>query len=78
MREIGQQEEAPMTERGEYTFRVKDFENGRFWIAAEPLKGLKRINGLLSFDLVEGMTLEKAREIAKLMNDNIRSISLTP
>jgi hypothetical protein len=36
------------------TERVKDFENNRFWIAAEPLKGLKRINGLLGFDLVEG------------------------
>jgi hypothetical protein len=49
------------TQRGQYSFRVKESERG-FFLAAEPvgdvIKALK--GGLLAFDLVEGTTLDDA------------------
>jgi hypothetical protein len=61
------------TERGTYTFRVKEGTRGPF-IAAEPYDPLPSIKGLLYFDLRDGLTLEQAQEIANIMNVNIRSL----
>jgi hypothetical protein len=66
------------TERGTYTFVVKEGEQGRLFIAAEPYREtLPSVKGLLCFDLRDGLTIEQAHEIAKIMRANIQSLSLT-
>jgi hypothetical protein len=69
------------TERGEYTFTVKDgAAPDLFSIAAEPAgksTGLEGFGGYLGFDLPPNTTDEKAREIAKYLNKNIAAITLT-
>lgn len=67
-----------MTERGEYRFKAKEFHDGKPWIAFEPAGNkLKGFSGLLGFDLKKGTTLEKAKEIERYLNDNIRALSVT-
>lgn len=67
-----------MTERGEFRFTVKESHNGKPWIAFEPAGSrLISVKGMLGFDLKDGATLDDAKEIARYMNENIRTLSLT-
>lgn len=69
------------TERGQYSFRVKDgAAPDVFSIAAEPageFRGVDGFGGDLGFDLYPNTTHEKAREIAKYLNEHIAAITLT-
>ena len=44
---------------------------------AEPYDGLVSIDGVLSFDLHDGTSMERAKEIAQIINNNIRSLAIT-
>lgn len=67
------------TQRSKYKFTVKEYSDGTPWIAMEPLeKAIEFQNeGLLGLDLQKGMNVERAREIAKYLNENISELSLT-
>lgn len=67
-----------MTERGEFRFTVKESHDGRPWIAFEPAgRKITGLNGMLGFDLKDGATLDAARGIARYLNENVRTLSLT-
>ncbi|HTA94678.1 MAG TPA: hypothetical protein VK769_00995 [Verrucomicrobiae bacterium] len=68
-----------MTERARYVFVVKEFEGGQPWICLESQDkqiGILK-NGLLGFDLAEGISLSQAKAIAKNLNTTIKKISYT-
>lgn len=68
------------TERATFVFTVKEYHEGTPWIAFELLRGPELsilANGFLGFDLLEGTTLEQAKEIASFLNENIREVSYT-
>lgn len=67
------------TERFRYSFKVRQYPDDGFWIAMDPVDGhLKPLTkGFIGFDLAEDMTLERAREIANFMNDNLKKVSYT-
>ena len=67
--------ERQMTERGEYRFTVKEYASGAPFIAAEPAGDTLSI-GQLGFDLTPGTSYDKAREIARYMNDHIEYVTL--
>jgi len=60
-------------------FRVREYGDGRVYIAIEPCGGTLALLkfGNLYFDLPEGTTFEKVQEIAEHMNDNIESLAYT-
>lgn len=68
------------THRTEYRFTVKEFESGTPWLMLEPMRGpdlpLPK-NAFLGLDLKEGTTLEEAQEIARYLNRQVRSVSMT-
>ena len=71
------------TERAQYHFKVSEGEESedtwRAFISTEPLQGNLKIigNGLLSFDLKPGTSIERAEEIAGFLNENIEAIAYT-
>ncbi len=67
------------TERGKYTFTVKETAGGRPWICLEPSGGGVNFpgDGSLGFDLPGGTDIEKAKEIARYLNNNLRELSFT-
>jgi hypothetical protein len=68
------------TSRGDYAFVVKEYGDGTPWIMLELRQepGLSIIlSGFLGFDLAPGTTLERAKEIAALLNREIPSVSYT-
>ncbi len=71
------------TDRARYRFKVSeggvDEKSWRAFISCEPLSGSIDTfgDGLLSFDLPPGTTMEKAEEIADFMDENIVSIAFT-
>ena len=68
------------TERADYCFAVKEFEDGTPWIALEPRRGSLRClgpGGFLGLDLRPGTDLAQAREIATFLNANIDKVSHT-
>ena len=68
-----------MTGRDACRFRVREYGDGRPYIAIESYdRTLALLKfGNLYFDLPEGTTFEKAQEIAEYMNDNIESLAYT-
>ena len=66
-----------MTERAECTFILKETDDGKPCIVAEPTINLSKLRGLLGFDLADGITIEQARELAKAMRSSIRSVAIT-
>ena len=65
------------TERGRYRFYVKEGTRGPF-IAAEPVGDvLPSLEGVLTFDLKEGISMKDAMKMADLMDSNITSLALT-
>jgi hypothetical protein len=69
----------PITERATYNFTVKVYPSGRLYIACDPLDGNLAIagDGVFGFDLPEGITTERATEIAKFLNENLRCMTYT-
>ena len=67
------------TQRGNYKFTIKESASGTPWIALEPLgEGIELPNkGFLGFDLPRGVDMKKATEIARYLNENLSSLSLT-
>jgi hypothetical protein len=67
------------TERGQYRFTIKEGDDNRFFIAAEPAgEAIEKIRGdLLAFDLQPGAMREEAQLVAEMLNRHIASISLT-
>jgi len=71
------------TERAKYHFKVSEGgvseDTWVAFISTEPLQGNLRIigNGLLTFDLKPGTSIESATEIAQFLNENIEAIAYT-
>ena len=67
------------TERGEYLFKVKEYADGTPWITAEPrLKEMPILdNAFIGFGLPKGSSYQYAEKVAKFMNENLASISMT-
>jgi hypothetical protein len=72
-------EVAPMTERVRMSFKVKEFPGGEPWICLEPVREdlIALRNGFLGFDLPTGTTIQKAKEIAEFLEENIANVSYT-
>jgi hypothetical protein len=68
-----------MTERIRMSFNVKEIPGGQPWICLEPIKEDLIVlgNGFLGFDLPAGNTIEKAKEIAQFLEENIATVSYT-
>ena len=68
-----------MTGRDPCRFTVKEYGDGTPYIAIEPCDGnLVLLQfGDLYFDMREGTTFEKAKEIAAYLNNNIESLAYT-
>ncbi len=68
------------TERVRVTFHVREYGNGQPWIVIEPDAG-KNLScvgaGCLGFDLKEGTSHAKAREVARFLNENVMQVSHT-
>jgi len=67
------------SEHQSYHFKVGEYSDGTPYITTEPKQGeIKALeNKLLSFALAKGTTFEQAQEIAKYLNKNISTISVT-
>lgn len=66
-------------ERGEFLFVVKEYADGTPWITAEPRRREMPIldAAFIGFDLPKGTSYQHAQRIAKFMNENLTSISMT-
>jgi hypothetical protein len=69
----------PITDRATYNFTVKVYPSGQLHIACDPLDGNLGIagDGVFSFDLPEGMTTERATEVARFLNEYLRCMTYT-
>jgi hypothetical protein len=69
----------PITERATYNFTVKVYPSGQLYIACDPMDRNLAIagDGVFGFDLPEGMTTERATEIARFLNDNLLCMTYT-
>jgi hypothetical protein len=69
----------PITERATYNFTVKVYPSGQLYIACDLLDHNLTIagDGMFGFDLPEGMTTERATEIARFLNDNLLHMTYT-
>jgi hypothetical protein len=70
------------TERGQYSFRVADYEDGTPWIMTDPLRASDRLpalgkHGFIGFELKPGTTHEQSGQIAEYLDENIRYITCT-
>jgi hypothetical protein len=68
------------TERGRFSFKVKEFADGTPFIFAEgpdhsTMASLD--DAFIAFDLDAGTTLEQAQRIADFMNKNLAGMSMT-
>ena len=66
-----------MTERDRFLFTAKEYESGQPWICLVAWEqGLEVLGqGFLGLDLPKGTTLNRAKEIAKFLEDNIIAVS---
>jgi hypothetical protein len=69
----------PMTERVHMNLKVKEFPGGQPWICLKPVKEDLIVlgNGFLGFDLPAGTTVEKTKEIAEFLEENIAIVTYT-
>jgi hypothetical protein len=67
------------TDRARYVFSVKEFGDGTPWIVLERSgKGLAVLgDGLMGFELKEGISLKEAEKFAQLLRDGIATVSYT-
>jgi len=64
--------------RARFVFRVKNPDNDFLFIALDQMEGNLIFDGVVILDLPEGVTKEKAYEIAEYLQNNIPSISFLP
>ena len=72
----------PRTERAKYHFKVSECGDGRCGIGTESLGGtdialLKEARAHLGFELPDGTSFERAREIANFLNHNLVYVTVT-
>lgn len=69
----------PIIERATYNFTVKVYSNGQLYIACDPIDRNLAIagDGMFGFDLPEGITAERAAEIARFMSEHLVCMSYT-
>jgi hypothetical protein len=69
----------PIIERATYNFTVKVYPNGQLYIACDPIDRNLAIagDGVFGFDLPEGITAERAAEIARFMSEHLICMSYT-
>ncbi len=67
------------TERGEFLFVVKEYADGTPWITAEPRrKEMPILEGaFIGFGLPNGTSYQQAERIARFMNENLTTFSMT-
>ena len=59
----------------EFLFVVRLHEHGTPWLALQPKhEGLDELKGELGLDLYRGTSLEEAKQLARFLNSNIKSI----
>jgi hypothetical protein len=69
----------PITERATYNFTVKVYPSGQLYLECDPIDRNLAIagDGVFGFDLPEGMTTERATEIASFLNDHLICMTYT-
>ena len=69
----------PIIERATNNFTVKVYPTGQLYIACDPIDRNLAIagDGVFGFDLPEGITAERAAEIARFMNEHLVCMSYT-
>lgn len=67
----------PDTQRAEHRFTVKEYADGTPWITTEHYREDIFEGKILGLDLPKGTTIEKAKEIARYLNENISNLSIT-
>lgn len=68
-----------MPDSAEFLFVVKMRDDGALRVALQPKgEGLEELTGELGFDLYRGTTLEEAKQLARFLNSNIKSVSYWP
>lgn len=67
-----------MTVRAKPIFTVKEYAEGQPWICIEYWNNEPGMPmDLFGFDLAPGTSIQKAKEVAKFMNDNLEQFSFT-
>lgn len=67
-----------MTTRQSVRFTVKEFNDGKFWLALEPIEpGVGESRELLGLDLAPGTSQNQAEELCRLLNAKVVSVSRT-
>lgn len=60
----------------EFVFVVRLGEGGTPWVALQPKhEGLEGVKGELGLDLYRGTSLEEAKQLARFLNSNIKTVS---
>ena len=63
-------------ENAEFLFVARLRENGAPWVVLQPKhEGLTTLKGEIGLDLYRGTSLEEAKQLARFLNSNIKSIS---
>ncbi len=63
-------------ENAEFFFVVRLRENGAPWVVLHPKhEGLMTLKGEIGLDLYRGTSLGEAKQLARFLNSNIKSIS---
>ena len=68
-----------MTKRASVIFTAKQYADGGLWIVLEPLTAPESgfPEGMFGFDLPDGTSHDKAREIERFMSENLRAFTWT-
>jgi hypothetical protein len=60
----------------EFLFVVRLREDGAPWLAMQPKhEGFEVMNGEIGLDLYRGTSLEEAKQLARFLNSNIKSVN---
>ena len=60
----------------EFLFVVRLREDGAPWVILQPKhEGLEDLKGEIGLDLYRGTSLEEAKQLARFLNSNIKSVS---
>ena len=65
-------------ENAEFLFVVRLREDGAPWVLLQPKhEGFVTLKGEIGLDLYRGTSLEEAKQLARFLNSNIKSVSYT-
>ena len=63
-------------EKAEFLFVERLRDNGAHWVVLQPKnEGLMTLKGEIGLDLYRGTSLGEAKQLARFLNSNIKSIS---